>query len=67
MALKDWNSICCPKNAGGLGFRLFWDFNLTLLSKLGWKLASDENGLSVEVKTKILKELVFLRGNFKEK
>lgn len=42
MALKQLRDICKPKKAGGLGFRLFSEFNLARLAKLAWKLASGE-------------------------
>jgi hypothetical protein len=41
LLLKSWNSICLPKEEGGLGFRRMHDFNLSLISKLGWKLLSN--------------------------
>jgi hypothetical protein len=41
LSLKSWNSICLPKEEGGLGFRRMHDFNLSLISKLGWKLLSN--------------------------
>jgi hypothetical protein len=41
LSLKSWNSICLPKEERGLGFRRMHDFNLSLISKLGWKLLSN--------------------------
>jgi ribonuclease HI len=41
LSLKSWKSICLPKEEGGLGFRHMHDFNLSLISKLGWKLLSN--------------------------
>ncbi|KAH7515208.1 hypothetical protein FEM48_Zijuj10G0002700 [Ziziphus jujuba var. spinosa] len=45
LALKAWKDICKPKDLGGLGFRRFKDINLSLLAKLGWKLANREDCL----------------------
>ena len=36
--LKAWDSICLPKDLGGLGIRKMREVNLALISKLGWKL-----------------------------
>lgn len=38
MYLKSWNSICLPKELGGLGIRSMIDINAALLSKMAWKL-----------------------------
>lgn len=44
MALKKWLDICQPKLCGGFEFRLFNDYNTTLLSKLTKKIATrDQN------------------------
>jgi hypothetical protein len=47
LSLKSWNSICLPKEEGGLGFRRMHDFNLSLIAKLGWKLLSNSDCLWV--------------------
>jgi ribonuclease HI len=47
LSLKSWNSICSPKDEGGLGFRKMHDFNLALIAKLGWKLLSNSDCLWV--------------------
>lgn len=58
-AFKNWRSISTPKEIGGLGFRLFIDINLTLLAKIGWKLAKGVKGLALDIfKAK------YLRGKF---
>jgi hypothetical protein len=38
LSLKAWDSICLPKDLGGLGIRKMREVNLALISKLGWKL-----------------------------
>jgi len=45
LSLKSWASLCLPKDQGGLGFRLMKDVNLSLISKLGWKMLSNHNSL----------------------
>jgi hypothetical protein len=49
LSLKSWKSMCLPKDQGGLGFRLMKDVNLSLMSKLGWKLLSNQNSLWVSL------------------
>jgi hypothetical protein len=43
LSLKSWKSLCLPKDQGGLGFRLMKDVNVSLISKLGWKMLSNHN------------------------
>jgi hypothetical protein len=47
LSLKSWSSICLPKEDGGLGFRRMHEFNLSLTTKLGWKLLSNTGCLWV--------------------
>lgn len=49
LATKERSDICKPKHAKGLGFHLFHDTNLSLLGKLGWKLAMGEQSLWTKV------------------
>lgn len=58
LAIKSWDSICQPKDRGGLGLRKFYDVNMTLLAKLAWKLASGDESLW----TRILRAR-YLKGN----
>jgi hypothetical protein len=56
LPLLSWNSLCLPKDQGGLGFRLMNDVNISLISKFGWKLLSAHNCLWVSLfKTKYFK------------
>jgi hypothetical protein len=43
LSLKSWDSLCLPKDQGGLGFRKMKEVNLALISKLGWKLHTNFN------------------------
>ena len=47
LSLKSWSSICLPKAEGDLVFRLMHEFNMSLISKLGWKLLSNADCLWV--------------------
>ena len=53
---KAWDSLCVFKMDGGLGFRDFESFNLSLLAKQWWRLVHNEDSLSY----KILKQNIFL-------
>jgi hypothetical protein len=45
LTLKSWNSLCLPKDQGGMGFRLMKDINISLIIKLGWKILSNHDCL----------------------
>lgn len=63
LALKSWKTICQSEDVGGLGFKKFQDFNLALLSKLGWLTAKGENRLWVDVlRRKYLQGRSFFAG-----
>ena len=47
LSLKSCSSICLPKEDGGLGFRHMHEFNLSLITKLRWKLMSNADCLWV--------------------
>ncbi|XP_059451183.1 uncharacterized protein LOC132181985 [Corylus avellana] len=38
LTLKAWDTLCIPKDLGGLGIRKMREVNLALVSKLGWNL-----------------------------
>jgi hypothetical protein len=47
LSLKSWDSVCLPRNQGGLGLRKMTTTNLALITKLGWKFLHS-NSLWVE-------------------
>jgi hypothetical protein len=47
LTLKSWDSICLPKELGGLGVKKMRDVNLALISKLGWNLICNANKMWV--------------------
>uniref|UniRef100_A0A803QCU0 Uncharacterized protein n=1 Tax=Cannabis sativa TaxID=3483 RepID=A0A803QCU0_CANSA len=49
LALVNVDSLCKPWDRGELGFRRSFDFNMALLSKLGWLLASGKETLWTKV------------------
>ena len=40
-----WDSVCLPKEEGGLGVRRMREFNVALLGKWCWRMLVDRNGL----------------------
>ena len=46
---KAWDSLCCSKLDGGLGFKDFESFNLALLAKTWWRIIHNENSLCHKV------------------
>jgi hypothetical protein len=49
LSLKSWNFLCLPKDQGGMGFRLMKDINISLITKLGWKILSNHDCLWVSL------------------
>jgi len=41
----NWESICTPKEDGGLGVRSVGDFNVALLGKWCWRMLNEKEGL----------------------
>lgn len=62
LSLKSWSSMCLPKSEGGLGFQAVYDMNQALLSKLAWKVVTNEQSLWV----RILKGKYLQQGSFWE-
>ncbi|XP_057418459.1 uncharacterized protein LOC130712657 [Lotus japonicus] len=44
-----WPKLCCSKQDGGLGLRRMYDFNKSLVMKLGWGLVSNPDALWARV------------------
>lgn len=54
--LVNWDAVCNMKNKGGLAIKKARDQNLALLTKLGWHLLSNKEGLWCDMrKAKYLK------------
>lgn len=46
---KRWESLCVPKQWGGLGFRRVREFNVALLGKQAWRLIQNPKSLVAKV------------------
>ncbi|GMI74475.1 hypothetical protein HRI_001116800 [Hibiscus trionum] len=44
-----WNSLCSPKENGGMGFRDLAKFNIAILAKQGWQLLTNPDSLLFKV------------------
>jgi hypothetical protein len=54
-----WWKLCYPKREGGMGFRDFHSFNLAMLAKQVWRLATDTESLCA----KVLRAKYYPQGN----
>lgn len=57
---KSWDKLCTIKEAGGLGFKSFRNFNIAMLAKQGWRLLNNNNPLV----TSCMKAKDFPKGDF---
>ncbi|KAM6551005.1 hypothetical protein CsatB_000813 [Cannabis sativa] len=55
-----WKNLCKHKTIGGLGFRDFREYNLSLLGKQAWRLLTEEDSLVC----KVYKAKYFSTGSF---
>ena len=49
LAWKAWDSLCCPRKNGGLGFKKAKNINSALLAKLSWMIASKRDSLCMRI------------------
>lgn len=49
LAWKAWDSLCCPRSDGGLGFKKTKSMNFALLAKLSWIMASNRDSLYMRI------------------
>ena len=49
IAWKAWDSLCCPRSVGGLGFKKAKNINSVLLAKLAWMIASKRDSLCMRI------------------
>lgn len=64
----NWDSLCMPKNRGGLSFRSSEEFNRAMLAKQGWRLLKDDQSLVAQVlKSKYFNNCSFLEARLGKK
>ncbi|PPR91014.1 hypothetical protein GOBAR_AA29674 [Gossypium barbadense] len=62
----NWNYLCAPKFASGLGLSSFKHFNQALLARQAWRILMNEALLSENTLVKnVVKVLIFLTVNHK--
>ena len=44
-----WERLCKHKDAGGMGFRCFRDFNVEMLGKQAWRLITMPDNLVIQM------------------
>ena len=45
--LKSWDSICTPKNVGGLGIKKIADMNQAFVTKMTWDVVNNSDKMWV--------------------
>lgn len=55
-----WDRMAKHKSAGGMGFRNFRDFNVSMLGKQGWRIMTNPNSLVA----KLYKARYFVNTDF---
>lgn len=55
-----WERLSKHKSGGGMGFRVFRDFNLAMLGKQGWRLFTNEDSLV----SRVFKAKYYSEGSF---
>lgn len=66
LSLHYWSKICSPRSGGGMGIKLIYEMNLTLLSKLGWMLTTSNQCPWVKcLQAKYLKRIDFMQVEWK--
>lgn len=63
IARISWDIACKPKNLGGLGIKIWGDFNQALLGKWRWRLCSNDNGLWARIIRSKYRVLTLNLGN----
>ena len=59
-----WERLSKPKIVGGLGSEKLYDFNLSLLSKHGWKFLTDHSTLVTQIyRARYFQQTSFLHAN----
>lgn len=66
LAQISWENVTSPMGLGGLGIRRLWEWNLSFMAKLGWKMLTSPNKLWVQIlKDRYLKSTTFMECSSK--
>ena len=47
--LVSWDNVCRPKSEGGLGIRKNDEVNRATITKLGWRILTDNDSIWVKI------------------